>query len=331
MLNDVVRGYDYLLVDYKVYLIGHPVQRAVLGDIHAQAFAEQDLPISYERLDVPPVNFHRVMTDLSRDPSFLGAKVSIPYKHSTLAYCQELSHPAQSIGAVNTIARRPSGLVYGDNTDVLAFVNHMRELGITRVRTALILGAGGAARVALAALRELGCARYMLGYRNPRRPTEISSHFRGIRRQVSFFPLEEMVSFFGWAENSGIFENGPMMPAPGEEENTGRKEDDNIKRWDLLVNATPVGQAPKVDRSLVTCASFLRCFDHILDMVPQVDPTRLEQLAEDARVPVVRGIDLYRMQAQFSRELWLKEYRRHLGEEVDSPGRRRPVFRKRKR
>jgi len=318
-------------VEFKVYLIGHPIQRAVLGDIHGKAFTEQNLPITYERLDVPPVNFHRAMTELSGDPSFLGAKISIPYKQSTLAYCQELSQSAQGIGAVNTLARRPSGLVYGDNTDVKAFVSYMQDLGISRVRTALILGAGGAARVSLAALRELGCARYMLGYRNPRRPTEISSHFRGIRRQVSFFPLEEMTAFFKWSEKSGVFNEGPMMPAPGEEERTGRKEDDNVKRWDLLVNATPVGQTPKTENSLITSGSFLRCFDRVLDMVPQVEPTRLENLAEEFGVPVIRGINLYELQAEYSRNIWLKEYRRNIGEEDERPNRRRPVFRRRKR
>lgn len=318
-------------MEYKVYLIGHPLQRPVLGNVHGSAFSEQDLPITYERLDVPPVNFHRVMTDLARDPSFLGAKIGVPYKQSTLAYCQELSQAAQGIGAVNTLARRKSGLVYGDNTDVLAFIRCLQNENVNRVRTALILGSGGAARVALAALRELGCARYMLGYRNPRRPTEISSHFKGIRRQMSFFPLEEMTAFFRWSDQCGLFSAGTPMPAPGEEERTGRKEDDNIKRWDLLVNATPVGLSAKDDRTLVTSANFLRCFDRVLDMVAQEEPTRLEQLAHRVRVPSIQGLCLYKLQAQYSREIWLREYRRHTGQEIEEPRRRKPLLRRKKR
>ena len=93
-------------MDFKVFQIGHPLPRAVLGDAHAQAFTEQNLPISYERLDVPPVNFHREITTLARDKEFLGAKISPPYKQSTLAYCQELSSAAQLVSAINTLVRR---------------------------------------------------------------------------------------------------------------------------------------------------------------------------------------------------------------------------------
>ncbi|GEM_PF-2251647 len=319
-------------MQFNVYLIGHPLPRAVLGDTHAQAFAAAGLPISYERLDIPPVNFHREITALTRDRQFLGAKISAPYKQSTLAYCQELSPTAQVISAVNTLARRPSGLVYGHNTDVLAFVRCLAEQGVDKVRTALILGAGGAARVALAGLRELGCARYMVGYRNPRRPTELSGQFKGIRRQVSYFPLEEMTAFFNWAEQAQAFGPRTPMPAPGEEINDGRKEDDNIKRWDLLVNATPVGQAPHRERSLVNSVNFLRCFDRVLDMVPQQEPTGLELLAAEARVPVVRGLHLFELQAEYSRELWLREYRRHTGQAGEDKSRRpRLVVRRRQR
>ena len=210
-------------MDYKVYLIGHPLPRAVLGDLHAQVFTEQELPISYERLDVPPVNFHQEITTLARDRAFLGAKIAMPYKQSTLAYCQELSGAAQLVSAVNTLVRRPSGLIYGDNTDVLAFVQSFRSQGIKRVRTALVLGAGGAARVALAGLRELGCARYMVGYRNPRRPTELSSQFKGIRRQVNYFPLQEMTSFFNWSKQIELFGDESPMPRPARKRVTGAR------------------------------------------------------------------------------------------------------------
>lgn len=294
-------------------------------------FAAQQLPISYERLDILPVNFHQEITALCRERGFLGAKIAMPYKQSTLAYCQELSQAAQKVNAVNTLVRRPSGLIYGDNTDVLAFVRCLSDRGAKRLRTALILGAGGAARVALAGLRELGCARYMVGYRNPRRPTELSSQFKGIRRQISYFPLEEMRSFFDWTNRSGLFADGPPMPAPGEEVRNGKKADDNIKRWDLLVNATPVGQVPRRHDSLISSTNFLRCFDRILDMVPQPEPTLLEELAAEARVPLVRGLSLWELQARLARDLWLKEYRRRIGQDGDSRQRRPRMVIKRRR
>jgi shikimate dehydrogenase len=315
-------------MEFRVCLIGHPLPRTVLGNTHDEAFAAAGLPIRYERIDVPPVNLHRVMTSLIREPDFLGAKIVVPYKQSSLAYCQELSPVAQGIGAVNTLVKRPSGLIYGDNTDVLAFIRSLGGHGVEKVRTALVLGAGGAARVALAGLRQLACARYMVGYRNPRRPTELSSHFKGIRRQVNYFPLEELTEFFRWAEEAKLFAGKPSMPRLGDDLEQIHKEDDRVKRWDLLVNATPVGQAPNTTKSLITSVNFLRCFSRVLDMVAQPEETQLEQLAMEDGIPVVHGFEIFKLQAELSRELWLREYRRHAGQEEASQWRRRPVIKR---
>ena len=312
-------------VQYKVYLIGHPLRRTPDMASHADAFKAAGLPVDYERQDVPPVNFHRVMTSLIRDPDFLGAKVAVPYKQTALAYCQEISQAAQGIGAVNTLVRRPSGLVFGHNTDVAAFVQCVREQGVERVRTALILGAGGAARVTLAGLRELGCARYMVGYRHPRRCAELSGQFKGIRRQTTFFPLEEMVAFFQWTDRVKLFGDRPPMdpPQPG--------EDDGRKRWDLLVNATPVGGGHLAGQTLIDNLNFLRCFDRVLDLVPSPGPTRLVQRAREAQVPALEGLRVFELQAEFARQTWIKELKRRLREEGQPPLRRQPVLKRRSR
>lgn len=310
-------------LQYKVYQIGHPLTTGPFGDIHTMAFQQRELPIVYEPCEVPPVNFHRLMSGLLRDTNCLGAKLLPPYKQTALAYCQEVSATAQGIGAVNTLVRRPSGLIYGHNTDVAAFIQCLKEQNVKRVRTAIVLGAGGAARVALAGLRELACARYLIGYRQPRRPSELSSQFKGIRRQMSFFPLQEMIDFFNWAESSkrlnsefsAELSNGNGDEEQDEPDDAKEQGNDGPKKWNLLVNATPVGLSPGSENdSLVTSSAFLRCVDRVFDMVPAHAPTRLVQLAQSAGLPVVEGRSLYLKQADLSRELWVKEYLRHIGQ-----------------
>jgi shikimate 5-dehydrogenase len=318
-------------VEHTVYLIGHPLRRSPLGDAHNEAFSAGQLPIRFERLDVPPVNFHRTITELLREDGFLGAKISVPYKQTALAYCQELSLTAQGIGSVNTLVRRPSGLVYGHNTDVAAFTQYLREQGVERARTALILGAGGAARVALAGLRDLGCARYLVGYRHPRRPPELSSQFKGIRRQIDYFPLQEMQDFLNWTALRGMFHDSPAMPSPLEQPSAGGG-DDGLKRWDILVNATPVGQQPYEQQSPVGCPNFLRCFERVLDMVPVSQTTPLVELAEQAGVPALLGLALFQLQASYSRELWVREYqRRQQGKSTAGRSAREPILKRQKR
>jgi len=315
-------------VQFKVYLIGHPLGASWPTESHGAAFDDIGLPIAFERCDVPPVNFHRVMTALLREQTFLGAKIAAPYKQTTLAYCQEVSPVAQGIGAVNTLVRRPSGLVHGHNTDVAAFVRCIQSEGVKRVRTALILGAGGAARVALAGLRELGCARYLVGYRQPRRPAELSSQFKGIRRQIGYFPLQELTEFSNWAQEAGLFDDARPIPLP-----PGDAQDDGIKRWNLLVNATPVGLPPDNGESIVTCPRFLRCFERAIDLVPSPEPTRLIELCIEAGVPVLPGKRVFDLQAEFSRELWIKEYERRagLGAAPTAAVKRQPVIKPRPR
>lgn len=308
------------VLQYKVYQIGHPLTAEPLGDVHSPVFAELGVPIVYEPCEVPPVNFHRVMSQLLRDNACLGAKLQAPYKQTALAYCQEVSSTAQGIGAVNTLVRRPSGLIFGHNTDVSAFVKCLQEQKVKRVRTALILGAGGAARVALAGLRDLGCARYMIGYRQPRRPAELSTQFKGIRRQMSFFPLAEMMDFFAWADLSGrlraIAQEQSHLASPEDDEHEESKENgnDGPKRWSLLVNATPVGNIVNDDEPLLSSRAFLRCVDRVLDMAPAREETKLIRLAQSAGLPYVEGRTLYLTQAVYSRELWLREYARHTGQ-----------------
>ena len=325
----------------KVYLIGPSSEAQAAADLHRSALAGQDLPVELETLDIDPAHFHEQMSAMLSEPEFLGAKILEPYKQPSLAYCQEITPSARGLGAVNTIVRRPSGLIYGENTDVLAFVDYLREQGIDRVRTALVLGAGGAARVALAGLRNMNCARYMVGFGHPRRPAEIASQFKDIRRQISFFQLEDMKNFFSWINEVDFFTDRNPLPPPSYKKAKRRENGggDSVKRWDLLVNATPVGDNGTTGESLITVTNFLRCFERVLDLVPSDNPTELVNLARSAGVPATHGDVLNRMQEDNAREMWIREYKRNVNGEADEPraarkqgsssSRRKPMLKKR--
>jgi len=325
----------------KVYLIGPHPEADAAARLHRAALADQGLPIEVQSIEIDPAQFHETMSSILSQPEFLGAKILEPYKQTSIAYCQEITPSARGLGAVNTIVRRPSGLIYGENTDVHAFVDYLRELGIDRVRTALVLGAGGAARVALAGLRNMNCARYMVGFGHPRRPAEIASQFKDIRRQISFFQLDDMKNFFSWINEVDFFADRSPLPPPTNIRKNKRRDaggGDTVKRWDLLVNATPVGDNGTTGESLINVVNFLRCFERVLDLVPSEEPTELVNLARSAGVPATHGDTLNRMQEESAREMWLREYRRSVNGEVDEPrraaktpgpGRRKPLLRKR--
>ena len=70
-----------------------------------------------------------------------------------------------------------------------------------------------------------------------------------------------------------------------------RKDDQSFKRWDILVQATPVGLRPE-EEPLVSNDSFLRCFNFVYDLVPAQQDTILTSLARQTGVPSRSGVSV---------------------------------------
>lgn len=87
--------------------------------------------------------FHSLLLD--------GANVTVPHKESAFKLCDKLDDLAQNIGAVNTLVKKDD-LVYGYNTDAPGFYKAIESFG--KIKTILILGAGGTAKAISTILKE---------------------------------------------------------------------------------------------------------------------------------------------------------------------------------
>jgi shikimate dehydrogenase len=88
-----------------------------------------------------------------------GVNVTLPFKAEALALCDRASPRALAAGAANLILFEPDGTIVGDNTDGAGLLAAFAEQAPTfdvAARPAVILGAGGAARGAAAALLAAG-------------------------------------------------------------------------------------------------------------------------------------------------------------------------------
>jgi shikimate dehydrogenase len=96
---------------------------------------------------------------------FRGVNVTIPHKETAfkLSTADEL---ATRVGAVNTLVFEEGGGARGYNTDVHGFTAWAAEVGAKLEGTAVVLGAGGAARAVAVALQ--GQARTAVVARTPR-------------------------------------------------------------------------------------------------------------------------------------------------------------------
>jgi len=152
--REIVETYHFRNIRRTTKLIGvlgKDVRHSRSPIIHNRAFNAMHLDFVYVRFPAADV---RDFFENARAIGIKGCSITIPHKVSALPYLDEVSRDAQAVGAVNTVSDR-DGKFHGDNTDVhgvraaLASA-HLRPEG----RRAVILGAGGAARAAAAALRK---------------------------------------------------------------------------------------------------------------------------------------------------------------------------------
>jgi shikimate dehydrogenase len=126
-------------------LLGDPVAHSRSPAIHARAFQLLGVDAVYApcRVSDAPAAVRAL-----RALRVAGANVTIPHKQAVIASLDRLDPAAQRIGAVNCIANR-DGVLHGYNTDREGL---LRALGTFSGR-AVVLGAGGAARAAVDALK----------------------------------------------------------------------------------------------------------------------------------------------------------------------------------
>ena len=129
---------------------GWPVAHSLSPAMHDAALADAGLrDWRYLRLPLPPARFAETVRALPA-AGFRGLNVTIPHKEAALALADAATPTARAVGAANTLTFGPDG-IHADNTDVPGL---LEALGIDPAgRSALVLGAGGAARAAVYALR----------------------------------------------------------------------------------------------------------------------------------------------------------------------------------
>jgi shikimate dehydrogenase len=141
-------------VTIKAFVIGHPIAHSRSPLIHGQWLAEHGIDGTYEAIDVAPDALPGFFERL-RSGEFAGGNVTIPHKEAVFALCDSVDPLATTIGAVNTLVLR-DGKVHGSNTDYLGFLGNLDASApgwSDGPNDAMIIGAGGAARAILVALR----------------------------------------------------------------------------------------------------------------------------------------------------------------------------------
>ena len=160
----------------RLCLIGHPVKHSLSPPMHRAAFLYFGIAGSYELIDIEPESLPLRMQDLTGHYS--GFNVTIPHKEAVFLLLSQHTREANLVGAVNTVRLDSSGAVLAHNTDMQGFMQAFSQgiqtklnasavdfISRARSPSALILGAGGAARACLAGLALLGFKKVYLAAR----------------------------------------------------------------------------------------------------------------------------------------------------------------------
>ncbi|MFN2495855.1 MAG: shikimate dehydrogenase [Pseudonocardiaceae bacterium] len=155
---------------HRAAVLGSPIRHSLSPVLHGAAYAALGLSDwRYEAFECDEAALPAFVEGLG--PEWAGLSLTMPLKRVALAVATEISPLASAVGAANTLllgARRRA-----ENTDVAGILAALREAGLDRVGAAVILGAGGTAQAALAALRELGECTPAVVVRDPARTGQL--------------------------------------------------------------------------------------------------------------------------------------------------------------
>ena len=140
---------------YRAGVVGDPIAHS-LSPLLMRAWIEASgLEADYDRFHVTAAAFEAFIRAQSAS-GVAGVNITLPHKASALDIADEASPAAAAIGAANLLTFK-QGRILGDNTDARGFLDSLARAGVDpKAGPALVLGAGGAARAILYALKQAG-------------------------------------------------------------------------------------------------------------------------------------------------------------------------------
>lgn len=243
-------------------IIGWPLGHSKSPLLHNWGLRTSGLPGSYEAWPTEPKKLKAFMAEV-RARHIKGVSVTIPHKEAVMPYLDGLTERAQSVGAVNTLFWK-DGRLLGDNTDVAGIKVPLtpHQAGL---ESALVLGAGGAARAACAALKELGVPEIAVTGRTAAKAEALARAFG--------------ITTVDWQ---------------------GRA----TRPWSLLVNTTPLGMTGEHKDESPWPRDAFAGVGLVFDLVYNPVRTVLLEEAKNAGVTVLSGLQMFLHQGLAQFEIW---------------------------
>lgn len=163
----------------QAFVTGHPVGHSRSPLIHGFWLRQHGIAGHYTKVDVAPDDFPEFIGNfVSGRSGFVGGNVTIPHKEAAFRLAQKPDAVARELGAANTLWIE-DGALAAANTDGEGFAANLDAAvpDWSRMKTAVVLGAGGASRAILMTLRDRGFERIHLVNRTIERAEALAQRF----------------------------------------------------------------------------------------------------------------------------------------------------------
>jgi len=283
-------------VSYRLGLIGYPLEHSLSPALHQAALRATGLQGEYHLYPIPPdPNRSSMIQELLgrlRIGEIHGLNVTVPLKQAVIPFMDRLTHAAQSVGAVNTIYLSDGGLV-GENTDAPGFWADLMRQHIPRKNSfasALVLGAGGAARAVVYALIQAGWQVMVAARRLEQAQELVASLSQSVVGEVRPRPAQRTSGNRFGLQAARLRSDAMARVLPAD--------------LALIVNATPLGLFPQI---YISPWPFDLAFPKgafVYDLVYNPAETPLMRQARQEGLPTSNGLGMLVEQAALAFECW---------------------------
>lgn len=198
-------------------IFGQPIAHSLSPAIHHMFGELTQRRVNYTRTEATESNFAELVQAF-KQAGGKGCNVTAPFKELAVGLCDRLHDSAKLAQAVNTIEMHRDGSMVGHNTDgnglLIDLTKNCHQ--IVKDKRILMVGAGGAARGAIAPLLDAGCQHLHVANRTVERAQHLADNFAelGSTSASSYEALQGEAAFdiIINATSMGFDNDAPPLP-----------------------------------------------------------------------------------------------------------------------